>query len=67
MMRIKSLAIGLLVMMPAVAASPQDWSASSVLGSGRWVKIAVTEEGIYRLDHSRLRDMGFADPGSAVL
>ncbi|MRR20677.1 type IX secretion system sortase PorU, partial [bacterium] len=67
MMRIKSLAIGLLVMMPAVAASPQDWSASSVLGSGRWVKIAVTEEGIYRLDYSRLRDMGFSDPGSAIL
>ncbi|MDM8001465.1 MAG: type IX secretion system sortase PorU [Bacteroidota bacterium] len=67
MMRMKSLAISLLSMIPALNASPQDWTASSVLGSGRWVKIAVTEEGIYRLDYSRLREMGFTDPASAVV
>ena len=52
-------------MVPAIAAG--DPASASVLGSGRWVKIAVTGEGIYRLDYSRLRDMGFTDPASAVL
>lgn len=63
----KSVATGLLVMASALNAASQEYSASSVLGNGQWVKIAVTEEGIYRLDYSRLKEMGFTDPSSAVL
>ncbi|MEZ4997626.1 MAG: hypothetical protein R2758_09255 [Bacteroidales bacterium] len=45
----------------------QEHASSSVLGSGRWVKFAVTSEGVYRLDWSRIREMGFTDPSSVVL
>lgn len=48
-------------------AMSQERVSSSVLGSGRWVKFAVTAEGVYRLDWSRIREMGFADPSSVVL
>ena len=34
----------------------------SVLSTGRWVKIHVTEEGIYRLTPSYLSSLGFSDP-----
>lgn len=35
--------------------------ASSVLSSGRWVKLRVSDNGIHMLTHARLRDMGFND------
>ncbi len=44
-----------------------EYAASSVLAGGKWSKIAVTEEGICRLDYSRLREMGITDPSTAVL
>lgn len=34
----------------------------SKLQSGRWVKISVAEDGIYRLTRSQLRSMGFSNP-----
>lgn len=67
MIMMKSVATGLMVMLSVLNAASQDYAASSVLGSGQWVKIAVTEEGIYRLDYSRLKEMGFTDPSSVVL
>jgi len=66
-MRTKSLATGLLALLALHPAAAQERAASSVLGSGHWARIAVTEEGIYRLDYSRLRDLGFTDPGSVTL
>lgn len=63
----KSVVIALLVISPFLTAAPQDRVSSSVLGNGHWTKIAVTGEGIYRIDYSRLRDMGFTDPATAVL
>jgi hypothetical protein len=42
--------------------SAQSPAESSVLSKGRWVKIAVTEDGIYRIDYSRLRQMGLENP-----
>ena len=41
-------------------ASGQRWAAHSVLREGRWVKISVAEDGIYKLSDSQLRSMGFA-------
>lgn len=38
------------------------WAAHSVLAQGRWVRISVEREGIYRLTPERLREMGFTDP-----
>ncbi len=37
---------------------------SSVLSKGKWFRIAVTEDGIYRIDYSRLRDMGLENPSN---
>lgn len=41
--------------------SDARWKSSSVLASGRWVKIRVTDEGIYRLSAEQLSAMGFND------
>lgn len=40
----------------------QRWASSSVLGSGKWVKIQLTDDGIYHLTNSQLRAMGFSNP-----
>ena len=39
----------------------------SVLASGRWVKIAVPAEGIYRLTPAALAQMGFSNPAKVRL
>jgi len=67
MMRIKSLLIAVVLLMPALSAASQDYVPSSVLSTGAWMKIAVTEPGIYRLDYSKIRDMGLTNPSTAVL
>ena len=38
------------------------YASHSVLSSGRWVKIQVQENGIYKLTDAQLRNMGFNDP-----
>lgn len=46
--------------MRKAAAKPADrYAANSVLASGRWYKIAITEDGMYRLTRSALQSMGF--------
>ena len=37
---------------------------SSVLSGGKWFRIAVTADGIYRIDYSRLRDLGLENPSN---
>ncbi len=66
-MRIKSLVITAIALLPALHAGSQDYASSSVLSKGKWAKIAVTEAGIYRLDYSKIRDMGITNPSTAVL
>ncbi|HCM59421.1 MAG TPA: hypothetical protein DIS74_03425 [Bacteroidales bacterium] len=66
-MNLKSLATGIISLLPLIHAAAQEYAASSVLASGRWAKIAITSEGIYRLDYSRIREMGITDPATAVL
>ncbi|HLP74520.1 MAG TPA: type IX secretion system sortase PorU [Bacteroidales bacterium] len=41
-----------------------DYSSSSVLSTGKWFRIAVTSEGIYRLDYSLIRQTGVTDPSN---
>ena len=43
------------------ATAAMRWADHSVLASGRWVKIAVSEEGIYSLSAKDLAAMGFND------
>ena len=58
---------------PAVRAplrnmSPQNrYADNSVLSSGKWIKIRISESGIYKLTYSALRSMGFNDPSKVRL
>lgn len=38
------------------------YAASSALAEGRWVRISVEKNGIYKLTYAELRSMGFEDP-----
>ena len=47
------------------AQAPKDsYSSSSVLSSGQWFKIAVVQDGIYRIDYSQLKQLGLTDPSN---
>jgi hypothetical protein len=41
-----------------------SYSISSVLSSGEWFRIAVTTDGIYRIDYSKLRQLGLVNPSN---
>ena len=43
------------------------YTTKSLLSRGTWVKIKVSETGIYRLTYSSLRSMGFSDPSKVRL
>ena len=47
--------------------SGNDYATSSVLSSGKWFKIAVTGDGIYRIDFSRLRQLGLDNPSNPMI
>ena len=48
-------------------AAVQRYAGASVLAQGRWVKIGITSDGVYRLTAADLRNMGFADPSRVKL
>jgi hypothetical protein len=39
-----------------------NYSASSVLSAGKWFKIALTEEGIYKIEFAKLKQLGLDNP-----
>jgi len=41
-----------------------NYVSSSVLSSGQWFKIAITSDGVYRIDYSKLRQLGLANPSN---
>jgi len=41
-----------------------NYSSSSLLASGKWFKIPVTVDGIYRIDYSKLKQLGLIDPSN---
>jgi hypothetical protein len=41
--------------------SKVNYSSSSVLSSGTWLKVAVTSDGIYRLDYNTLKEKGLGN------
>ena len=50
------------VLASEVRTSQQErYTENSVLASGKWVKIAVTEEGIYQLSQALIKQWGFTD------
>ncbi|MBO4641293.1 MAG: type IX secretion system sortase PorU [Bacteroidaceae bacterium] len=50
-----------------VPSSSSRYADHSVLSSGTWVKISITEDGIYSLTRSSLRRMGFSNPDKVHL
>lgn len=46
----------------AAAFSIDSYASSSVLSSGKWVKVSVAETGIHLITDSQLRSWGFSDP-----
>ena len=56
------------VFTPQVEALPAaHYADCSVLSSGRWVKIAVSERGVYRIDAATLQAWGFADASTVCV
>jgi hypothetical protein len=41
-----------------------SYSSSSKLSSGKWFRIAVTTDGIYRIDFSKLKQLGLENPSN---
>jgi hypothetical protein len=54
----------LLLLYNGLNAQESGFSSSSLLRQGRWFKIPVTKEGVYRIDYSTLRLKGIADPSN---
>jgi hypothetical protein len=54
----------LLFLYTGLNAQESGFSSSSVLRQGQWFKIAVTSEGVYRIDYSTLRQKGITDPSN---
>lgn len=46
----------------ATSSAAERWATTSVLSQGRWVKIRVSQEGIYNLSADFLRRAGFSQP-----
>ncbi|HPF50037.1 MAG TPA: type IX secretion system sortase PorU [Draconibacterium sp.] len=44
-----------------------SWASSSVLSSGKWVKISVPKKGIYKIPYSQLTGWGFSQPSNVKL
>ena len=56
------IAIIAIIAVPIHAYEPAYWHSSSVLNSGKWVKIRVDSTGMQQITHSKLIEMGFKSP-----
>lgn len=64
---IVALLCGFIGMSTTSAANASYYSPSSVLTSGRWVKIRVNESGIQQITHKQLKEWGFDDPSKVTV
>ncbi len=46
---------------------PERYAESSVLASGKWVKIKTADNGIYKLTYDEIKKMGFSDPAKVAV
>lgn len=53
----------ILCLVDAIRAGGDLYTGKSVLSTGRWLKMQVSETGIYKLTFAKLKELGFADPG----
>jgi hypothetical protein len=66
-LRLAALAVGLTVMATvsaphAAAFDLSTYCENSVLASGKWVKISVPSNGLYKISRATLKKWGFSDP-----
>lgn len=59
---ILAMAVAVTASQAVTAFDSSIYSSSSLLASGKWVKISTTAEGIYQITYDQLREMGFPDP-----
>jgi len=52
---------------PSLRATQATYASSSVLSTGKWVKIKVPETGIYKLTYEDLIGMGFSNPANVQI
>jgi hypothetical protein len=66
MRRIFQISVSLLLLSADLFAqnSKDSYSSSSKLSEGLWFKIAVTSDGIYRIDYSKLKQLGLENPSN---
>ena len=43
------------------------WKSTSVLSSGKWIKIKTKDKGIYKITYDQLKGWGYANPEQVVL
>ena len=69
MRRIFQISISLLLLSAEISAqnSKDSYSPSSRLSKGIWFKIAVTSDGIYRIDYSKLKQLGLENPSNPMI
>lgn len=57
-----TVSLALVASLSAAGADAIPEKASSLMASGRWVKIRVDSDGVYQLTDARLKELGFSDP-----
>ena len=51
----------------AASSAAERYASSSLLATGKWVRIAVEENGVHKITDSELKKMGFANPSKVRL
>jgi hypothetical protein len=49
------------------ASATYPWKTTSVLGSGKWVKIKAKDRGIYKATYDQIRQWGFTNPDQVIV
>jgi len=62
--RLKSFQLRSVPELYAKSATAVSWKTTSVLASGKWVKIRTSGKGIYKIPFSKLSEWGFTDPSN---
>ena len=45
----------------------ERYTENSVLANGKWVRVSVKDNGVYKITHAELKKMGFSNPASVRL
>ncbi len=62
-----SLIFALLFPLLSYGRASQDYASNSVLATGKWIKIAITQRGIHQISEEQLIEWGFPEPSKVKL